>query len=71
MDNSVYRVTQLIGVSEESWEAAARNAIATAGKTLRELRIAEVVRQDLKVENGEITGYRVRLDVSFKYNSPA
>ncbi len=71
MDNSVYRVTQLIGVSEESWEAAARNAIAVAGKTLRELRIAEVVRQDLKVENGEITGYRVRLDVSFKYHSPA
>ncbi len=70
-DNSVYRVTQLIGVSEESWEAAARNAIATAGKTLRELRIAEVVRQDLKVENGEITGYRVRLDVSFKYTVPA
>jgi len=70
-DNSVYRVTQLIGVSEESWEAAARHAIATAGKTLRELRIAEVVRQDLKVENGEITGYRVRLDVSFKYSSPA
>jgi len=71
VDNSVYRVTQLIGVSEESWEAAARNAIAVAGKTLRELRIAEVVRQDLKVENGEITGYRVRLDVSFKYHSPA
>ena len=70
-DNSVYRVTQLIGVSEESWEAAARNAIATAGKTLRELRIAEVVRQDLRVENGEITGYRVRLDVSFKYTAPA
>lgn len=66
---SVYRVTEVIGVSDESWEAAARSAIETAAGTVRELRIAEVVRQDVTVENGEITGYRVRLALSFKYET--
>jgi dodecin len=70
MAESVYRVTELIGVSSESWEAAAANAVATAGGTLRELRIAEVGRQDVTIENGQVTGYRVRLSVSFKYESP-
>jgi dodecin len=69
MAESVYRVTELIGVSSESWEAAARNAIEVAAKTLRDLRIAEVVRQDVTIENGQVTGYRVRLNVSFKYES--
>lgn len=64
---SVYRVTEVIGVSDESWEAAARSAIETAAGTVRELRIAEVVRQDVTVEDGRITGYRVRLALSFKY----
>ena len=68
---SVYRVTEVIGVSDESWEAAARNAIETAAGTVRELRIAEVVRQDVTVENGRITGYRVRLALSFKYEASA
>jgi hypothetical protein len=67
---SVYRVTELIGVSDESWEAAARSAIETAAGTVRELRIAEVVRQDVTIENGRITGYRVRLALSFKYDAP-
>jgi flavin-binding protein dodecin len=67
---SVYRVTEVIGVSDESWEAAARSAIETAAATVRELRIAEVVRQDVTVENGRITGYRVRLGLSFKYDAP-
>ena len=66
---SVYRVTEVIGVSDESWEAAARNAVETAAGTVRELRIAEVVRQDVTIENGRITAYRVRLALSFKYEA--
>jgi dodecin len=71
MAESVYRVTEVIGASSESWEAAARTAVATAGKTVRDLRVAEVLRQDVTIENGAITGYRVRLGISFKYDSPA
>jgi dodecin len=66
---SVYRVTEVIGVSTESWEAAARTAIETAAGTVRELRIAEVIRQDVTIENGQVTGFRVRLAISFKYDS--
>ena len=66
---SVYRVTDVIGTSAESWEAAARNAVETAASTVRELRVAEVVRQDVTIENGQITSYRVRLAISFKYDS--
>ena len=69
MADSVYRVTEVIGVSSESWEAAARNAVQTAGKSVRDLRVAEVTRQDVTIENGEIKGFRVRLDISFKYDS--
>ncbi len=69
MADSVYRVTEVIGVSSESWEAAASAAVATAGKSVRDLRIAEVLRQDLTIENGQVTGYRVRLGISFKYDS--
>jgi len=68
-DNSVYRVTELIGVSTKSWEDAAAGAIATASKTLKDLRIAEVVKLDLTIDDGKITGYRARLNVSFKYHS--
>ena len=64
MPDSVYRVTEIIGVSSESWEAAARNAIETASATLRDLRIAEVIRQDLTVDEGKVTSYRVRLGIS-------
>ena len=67
MAESVYRVTELIGVSSESWEAAARNAIETAARTLRDLRIAEAHRFDVTIEDGKVKSYRVRLDVSFKY----
>jgi len=67
MADSVYRVTEVIGVSNESWEAAARSAVETAGATVRELRVAEVLRQDLTIEEGKVTGYRVRLGISFKY----
>ena len=66
---SVYRVTEVIGVSDESWEAAARTAVETAAATVRELRVAEVVRQDVTIENGRVTAFRVRLAISFKYDS--
>ena len=69
MADSVYRVTEVIGVSSESWEAAARNAVETAGKSVRDLRVAEVTRQDVTIENGAIKGFRVRMDISFKYES--
>jgi len=69
MSDSVYRVTEVIGVSSESWEAAARNAVETAAKTVRDLRVAEVIRTDVTIENGRIASYRVRLGISFKYDS--
>ena len=68
-DDSVYRVTEVIGVSAESWEAAARSAVETAAGTVRDLRVAEVVRQDVTIEDGGIATYRVRLAISFKYES--
>lgn len=71
MADSVYRVTELIGTSSQSWEAAARTAVETAAKSLRELRVAEVVEQDMTIENGKVTSYRVRLNVSFKYEPEA
>jgi dodecin len=69
MADSVYRVTEVIGVSSESWEGAARAAVETAAKTVRDLRIAEVLRQDLTVEDGKVVNYRVRLGISFKYGT--
>lgn len=69
MADSVYRVTEVIGSSSESWEAAARNAVQTAGNSIRDLRVAEVLRQDVTIENGAITSYRVRLGISFKYET--
>jgi flavin-binding protein dodecin len=69
MADSVYRVTEVIGVSSESWEAAARNAVETAAKSVRDLRIAEVVRQDVAIQDGAVASYRVRLALSFKYES--
>jgi len=64
MADSVYRVTEVIGVSGESWDAAARNAVETAAKTVRDLRVAEVIRQDVTIENGSLVNYRVRLGIS-------
>jgi dodecin len=71
MAESVYLAREVIGVSSESWEAAARNALEAASKTVRELRVAEVVRQDVTIENGQVTNYRVRLSISFKYDPSA
>jgi flavin-binding protein dodecin len=68
MADTVYRVTEVVGVSSESWEAAARVAIETAAKSVRELRVAEILRQDLTIQDGAIVNFRVRLHISFKYD---
>jgi flavin-binding protein dodecin len=67
MDGSVYKIIELVGTSTESWEQAARNAVKTAAESLRDLRIAEVVEMDMQVEGGEITAYRTKVKLSFKY----
>ena len=69
MPDSVYRVTEVIGTSEESWEAATRNAVETAARTVRDLRVAEVVKMDVTIEDGKVTTYRTRLNISFKYET--
>ena len=69
MAESVYRVTELIGTSGDSWEAAAKNAVETAARTVRDLRVAEVTKLDVTLENGTVTSYRARLNISFKYES--
>jgi len=69
MSNSVYKVIELIGTSPISWEEAAKSAVETAGKSLRELRIAEISKLDMKMEAGKIVAYRARVTVSFKYDS--
>jgi dodecin len=69
MADSVYKVIEVIGTSTESWEFAARNAIEAAGQSVRDLRIAEVGKLDMKVENGKVTAYRARVKLSFKYGS--
>ncbi len=68
MSDSVYKVVEVIGSSTQSWEDAARNAVETAGKTIRDLRIAEVTKLDMRVENGKVTAYRARVQLSFKYD---
>ncbi|TMB91013.1 MAG: dodecin domain-containing protein [Chloroflexi bacterium] len=67
MADSVYRVTELVGTSTESWEKAAQAAIETAAGSLRDLRVAEVVKLDVTVEDGKLARYRARLNLSFKY----
>lgn len=68
MADSVYKVIELIGSSDKSWEEAARNAVELAGKSLKNLRIAEVEKLDMKVDDGKIVAYRARVTVSFKYD---
>jgi flavin-binding protein dodecin len=67
MAESVYKIIELVGVSSESWEKAAKTAVERASKTLRDLRIAEIVEQDLQIDNGKVIGYRVKVKVSFKF----
>jgi flavin-binding protein dodecin len=69
MEGSVYKIIEIVGASPKSWEDAAQIAVKTASQKLEDLRIAEVVKQDVTIENGKITGYRVRLTVSFKYHA--
>ena len=69
MAGSVYRVTEVIGTSPDGWAEAAANAVETAAKSVRDLRIAEVVRLDVTIEDGKVTSYRARLNISFKYDS--
>ena len=66
-ESSIYRVTEIIGTSSVSWEDAATNAVETAGKSLRDLRVAEVSKLDMTVENGKVVAYRARMSLSFKY----
>ena len=69
MSDSIYRVTEVIGTSAESWEAAAKNAVETAAATLRDLRVGEVVKLDLTIEDGRVALYRARVNISFKYEA--
>ena len=67
MAESVYKIIELVGTSSDSWEAAAKNAVDKASKSLRELRIAEISKLDMKIEDGKVAAYRARVLVSFKY----
>ncbi len=69
MSENVYKVVELIGTSSESWERAAKVAIERAAETLRDLRVAEVVEQDVQIKNGKVELYRVKLNLSFKYEA--
>ena len=67
MADSVYKVIELVGASDKSWEAAAKNAVEKAGKSLKNLRIAEINKLDMTVEDGKVISYRARVTLSFKY----
>lgn len=69
MAGSVYKIIELVGTSEVSWEDAAKTAVETASKSLRDLRVAEITKLDLKLENGKVVAYRARVNISFKYQS--
>lgn len=68
MSESVYRVTEVIGTSDKSWEDAAKNAVETAAKSLRDLRVGEISKLDVTIEDGKVTAYRARVGISFKYD---
>lgn len=67
MAESIYRVTEVIGTSAKSWEEAAKNAVETAAKSLRDLRVGEVMKLDVAIDEGKVTSYRARVNISFKY----
>ena len=69
MPDSVYKVIELVGTSEVSWEEAAKNAVEKAAESLRELRVAEITKLDMKVENGKVVAFRARVTLSFKYGT--
>ncbi len=67
MSDSVYKVVELVGSSDKSWEEAAKNAVETAGNSLKDLRVAEIRKLDLKIEDGKVVAYRAKVSLSFKY----
>ncbi len=67
MAGSTYKIIELVGTSDQSWEDAAKRAVETAGESLKDLRIAEVTKLDMTIENGKVAAYRTRVNVSFKY----
>ncbi|HOJ71999.1 MAG TPA: dodecin family protein [Syntrophorhabdaceae bacterium] len=68
MPDSVYKIIEIVGTSTKSWEDAAKTAVETASKSLKDLRIAEIVKLDMTLENGKVTAYRARVNISFKYH---
>jgi len=69
MSGSVYKVIELVGTSENSWEDAAKRAVETAGESLKDLRVAEVVTLDMRIENNKVMAYRAKVSLSFKYHT--
>lgn len=69
MGDRVYKIVELVGTSDSSWEQAAKHAVETAGRSLKNLRIAEITKLDMKVENGTVVAYRARVSLSFKYET--
>jgi hypothetical protein len=67
MEESIYNIIEIVGTSKNSWEEAARNAVETAGKSLQDLRVAEVVKLDMTIDENKVTSYRTRVNLSFKY----
>jgi flavin-binding protein dodecin len=70
MTESIYKMIELVGTSDKSWEEAVRHAVETAAKSIRDLRVAEVSKLDVKVEKGKVTAFRARVNLSFKYEGP-
>ena len=70
MAGSTYKIIELVGTSDKSWEEAAKTAVETAGESLRDLRVAEITKLDLTIDKGKVSSYRARLNVSFKYQPP-
>lgn len=69
MSGSVYKIIELVGTSENSWEEAAKNAVETAGKSLKDLRVAEITTLDMRIENNKVVAYRAKVNLSFKYHT--
>jgi flavin-binding protein dodecin len=69
MDGSIYKIIEVVGTSKNSWEEAAKNAVETAGKSLEDLRIAEIIKLDMVIEKGKVSLYRARVNISFKYRT--
>ena len=70
MAGSTYKIIELVGTSDKSWEEAAKTAVETAGESLRDLRVAEITKLDLTIDKGKVSSYRARVNVSFKYQKP-